>query len=201
MKRFLLSPLLVLLAPDAAPAHHLMDGALPATPWQGLLSGLAHPVVGLDHLAALVAVGCVASLLPAGVVLALAFVIAGITGVALHLGAFSLPAAESLVAISVLGLGLFAAFAPRSIVPAAVLFVLAGLVHGYALAESIVGAEPASLYAYLAGLAVIQAALVAALTIAFRAIGARLQSAFAARFAGGLAAAFGLAVLVRQLTA
>lgn len=54
MKRFLLSPLLVLLAPDAAPAHHLMDGALPATPWQGLLSGLAHPVVGLDHLAALV---------------------------------------------------------------------------------------------------------------------------------------------------
>jgi urease accessory protein len=38
-------------------------------------------------------------------------------------------------------------------------FALAGLFHGYALAESIVGAEPTPLYAYFAGLAAIQIAI------------------------------------------
>jgi urease accessory protein len=50
----------------------------------------------------------------------------------------------------------------RSVLPPAValgLFVLAGLLHGYALGESIVGAEPAPLYAYLIGLAVMQSAI------------------------------------------
>lgn len=203
MRKSLLSvsALFVAAMPAAAFAHHVMDGALPATPLQGLLSGLGHPVIGLDHLAALVAVGCVASLLPAGALLALGFVIAGLAGVALHLGAFTLPAVEPLVAISVLALGLFAALALRRVVPAAILFGLAGFVHGYALAESIIGAEPAPLYAYLAGLAIIQFALAVALTLGFRAIGVRLQSPFAARLSGGLAAVFGLAVLVQQIAA
>ena len=39
------------------------------------------------------------------------------------------------------------------------LFALAGLLHGYALGESIVGAEPAPLAAYLIGLAVIQSGI------------------------------------------
>jgi urease accessory protein len=37
----------------------------------------------------------------------------------------------------------------------AVLFLLAGAIHGYALAAGIVGAEPAPLAAYLVGLALI----------------------------------------------
>ena len=39
------------------------------------------------------------------------------------------------------------------------LFAVAGLVHGYALGESIVGAEPSPLLAYLAGLLIIQTAI------------------------------------------
>ncbi len=42
---------LALLAPATAFAHHGMDGETPATLTQGLVSGLAHPVIGLDHLA------------------------------------------------------------------------------------------------------------------------------------------------------
>ncbi|MCQ3942503.1 MAG: urease accessory protein UreJ, partial [Alphaproteobacteria bacterium] len=46
MRKSLLSvsALFVAAMPAAAFAHHVMDGALPATPLQGLLSGLGHPV-------------------------------------------------------------------------------------------------------------------------------------------------------------
>jgi len=40
-----------------ASAHHVMGGATPATFAQGLLSGLGHPVIGLDHLTFVLAVG------------------------------------------------------------------------------------------------------------------------------------------------
>ncbi len=42
---------------------------------------------------------------------------------------------------------------------AASLFAVVGLLHGYALGESIVGAEPAPLVAYFAGLLMIQTAI------------------------------------------
>ena len=44
-------------AAEPALAHHVMGGRMPATFGQGFLSGLGHPVIGLDHLAAVVAVG------------------------------------------------------------------------------------------------------------------------------------------------
>lgn len=42
-------------------AHHPMDGAVPTSAWEGLLSGLAHPVLGLDHLAFLIAAALLAA--------------------------------------------------------------------------------------------------------------------------------------------
>jgi urease accessory protein len=42
---------------------------------------------------------------------------------------------------------------------AVALFAVAGLIHGHALGESIVGAEPAPIVAYLAGLFVVQTAI------------------------------------------
>ena len=44
----------------SAQAHHVMGGRTPETFMQGLLSGLAHPVIGLDHLAFIVAMGVAA---------------------------------------------------------------------------------------------------------------------------------------------
>src|SRR6476661_2274440 len=81
---------------DPASAHHLMGGKTPATFGEGLLSGLGHPVIGLDHFAAVVAVGCLAAAHRAGPVLAVAFVVAMIAGVAAHVRGTTVPAAEIL---------------------------------------------------------------------------------------------------------
>jgi len=149
---------------EPALAHHAMDGEMPSTFAQGLISGLAHPVIGLDHLAAVVGVGVLAAVLARGFAPALAFIAAMIGGVALHLMRTDVPAAELLVGLSTVAIGLMVAF---RLVPGAALltalFAAAGIVHGYALGESMVGAEPTPLGAYLAGLLVVQS-LIAALS-------------------------------------
>ena len=53
------------------------------------------------------------------------------------------------------------------------LFAVVGLIHGYALGESIYGAEPTPLYAYLLGLAVIQSAIALAAVQITRAVARR----------------------------
>ena len=77
----------LLAAAEPAFAHHLMGGKIPATFGEGILSGLGHPVIGIDHLAAVVAVGCLAAAHRAGALLAVAFVVAMMCGVAVHLQA------------------------------------------------------------------------------------------------------------------
>jgi urease accessory protein len=129
-----------MLAPAPALAHHVMGGKLPVTFMQGLLSGLGHPVIGLDHFAALVGVGILAAVIGRGLYSVMAFSAALIVGVALHLASADIPAAELLVGLStVLIGGLVALRLSLGMLPAAMLFAAAGLVHGYALGESIVG--------------------------------------------------------------
>jgi urease accessory protein len=201
MKRRLIAllsaaPLLLLAHP--AFAHHVMGGRMPATFGEGILSGLAHPVIGLDHFAAVVAVGCLAAAHRQGAALAVAFVVAMMCGVAVHLQAVTVPAAEILVAVSVITLGTI--LIRRTDLPLAgalALFVLAGLIHGYALGESIYGAERTPLIAYLLGLAFIQSAIALAAMSAARVL---LRSdAVKLRLIGAGIAGIGLAVLVQQI--
>src|SRR5437763_3365781 len=70
------------MASEPAAAHHVMGGKMPASLAEGLLSGLGHPIIGLDHLAAVVAVGCVAAAHRAGALLAVGFVAAMMLGAA-----------------------------------------------------------------------------------------------------------------------
>ena len=49
--------LIAVLSTTSAQAHHVMDGMLPSTFVEGLLSGLGHPIIGPDHFAFVVAVG------------------------------------------------------------------------------------------------------------------------------------------------
>jgi urease accessory protein len=145
---------------EPAFAHHLMGGHTPVTFGEGILSGLGHPVIGLDHFAAVVAVGCLAAAHRAGMALAVGFVLEMIAGVALHAHGATVPGADLLVALTVIALG--ALMLRRRAMPASAalaLFACVGLVHGYALGESIYGAEPTPLYAYLMGLALIQSAI------------------------------------------
>jgi urease accessory protein len=97
--------LLVALSATNASAHHVMGGRMPATFMDGLLSGLGHPIIGIDHFAAVVAVGCLAATHKAAPTLVIGFIAAMMAGVALHLHGASLPAAQLLVAITVIALG------------------------------------------------------------------------------------------------
>jgi urease accessory protein len=191
--------ILILAAAEPAFAHHLMGGHMPVTFTQGLLSGLGHPVIGIDHFAAVVAVGCLAAAHRAGAALAIAFVIAMMAGVGLHLHGTTVPAAELLVALSVVALGAVLLKWPQlSISTALGLFVVVGLIHGYALGESIYGAERSPLVAYLIGLAVIQSAVALGAMGLARAV-MRKADALKLRFIGAGIAGIGLAVLAQQL--
>lgn len=189
-----------MLVAEPAMAHHLMGGRMPSSFGEGLLSGLGHPVIGLDHLAAVVAIGCLASLHAAGVRLALGYVLAMMAGVAVHLMGATLPGAELWVALSVIALGAVL-LTRRAMSPAAALalFAVVGLLHGYALGESIYGAEQTPLVAYLIGLAVIQGAIaVAAMSVA-RLLMRRMTEAAPLRLIGAGISGIGLAVFVQQI--
>lgn len=151
---------LMMMIAQPAWAHHPMDGKLPQTFLQGLLSGFGHPVIGVDHLAAIVGVGILAALAGRSAAVVLAFSVSVIAGVGLHLSGIDLPASELFVGLTTLLIGALVILRQSmSAGRALLLFALAGLVHGYALGESIVGAEASPLVAYLLGLLIMQTAI------------------------------------------
>ena len=147
-------------ATSLALAHHAMDYATPATPLQGLLSGLGHPIIGVDHLLFILGAGVLAARWKRGWILPMVFVIASLAAAGGRVAGASIDVAESWIAVTLVVLGaiLLAARNPGW-VEAAAMFVVSGALHGYALAEAIVGAERTPLLAYFAGLAVIQSAI------------------------------------------
>jgi urease accessory protein len=190
------------IAPQtSAFAHHAMGGNLPQTFLQGLLSGLGHPVIGIDHFAAIVGIGILAALAGRGVGPILAFSAAMIAGAAFHLGEVDIPGGELLVGLSTIVIGALVILR-RSMRPgvAAALFAVAGLFHGYALGESIIGAEASPLVAYFAGLLIVQTAIAIAVYVAVlglarwpaRAMGLTVAGILVA-LAGGVTAAAGIA--------
>jgi len=74
--RLILAFAALAFAAQPALAHHLMGGKMPTTFGEGILSGLGHPIIGIDHFAAIVAVGCLAAAHRAAPALAIAFVVA-----------------------------------------------------------------------------------------------------------------------------
>lgn len=142
---------------SAALAHHAMGGKVPANFFEGFISGLAHPVIGLDHFAFVVSVGLLAAISRQGIKIPIAFVLTAVAGAGLHWMQIALPAAEWVISGSVLLFGILLALKhrPRGWVLTG-LAVICGLFHGYAYGESIFGAEMSPLMAYLTGFTVIQ---------------------------------------------
>lgn len=150
----------------AAIAHHPYGGQTPDSFWAGFLSGLAHPVIALDHLAFIVVSGLIAAGVARGILIPAAFVLTAMVGTGIHLLGFSLAAAEVGIAVSVVVFGgLLATRNSKAQPPVYVLAALAaiaGIFHGYAYAEAIVGAQMMPLLAYLAGFHAIQLAIASA---------------------------------------
>jgi len=162
MKAFrkLVSTALLALALPAA-AHHPLGGATPGNWFEGLLSGLGHPIIGFDHFLFIVAVGVACYYFGRHIVTIAAFLAGALAGTLLHLRAPALPYADALVAASLILLG--ALFWLRSgwlrSNLAIALFAICGIAHGYAYGEAIVGAETTPLLAYLVAFTVMQFAI------------------------------------------
>lgn len=154
------------LTPLSAFAHHPLGGRSPETAVEGLLSGIGHPVIGIDHLAFIIAVGLLAAVTRRGLLIPGGFVLGSLPGIFLHLQLFTLPGAELLIAVSVIIFGVLLTLDKRiGTRTSVVLGATAGVFHGYAYAEAIVGANMTTLLSYLGGLTLIH--LLIALTSFF----------------------------------
>jgi len=197
MKAFTVAATALALLPRIAWAHHFMGGGLPQTFTQGLLSGLGHPVIGVDHAAFIVAAGFFLATVEGGMWGVLALIVGALLGAALHLAGAGLPGAEIGVALSVILIGSLVMARRRvGLMWLAGGLALAGALHGYAYAESIFGAEAAPLTAYLIGFSLVQLGIAAAAwlvhrhLIATREAWAKLASSGVGAAAGTIGAVF-----------
>ncbi len=149
--------LFLLLMAQPATAHHAFDEQTPANFFQGFLSGLAHPIIGIDHFAFILSMGLIAASLVSGIWIIIGFLVAAMLGTGIHLMSWNLPIPEVAIALSVITIGILLALKKQ--LPLTVLIGLAsiaGLFHGYAYGESIIGAKMMPLISYLAGFTVMQ---------------------------------------------
>lgn len=160
----------------------------------GFAEGLQHPFTGLDHLAAMLAVGFWSALSVRRLwAVPLAFAAMLLAGALMGLAGMALPAVEPMVAASLLVLGLLVALRTR--LPAALAASLVGvfaIFHGVAHGTELAGA--ANIWAPLSGM------LLA--TLVLHAIGLGLGLGFrptpwGSRLAGTGVAALGLTLLAR----
>jgi urease accessory protein len=126
----------------------------------GFLSGVGHPLTGIDHLLAMMAAGAIAARTDgrAIVVVPSCFVAAMIAGALLGIAGVGLPSLESGIALSLVVFGAMMALArPLPLAVAALLIALFALFHGNAHGLEI--PETASGIAYAVGFVVATSAL------------------------------------------
>ncbi|MHC5595622.1 MAG: HupE/UreJ family protein [Nostoc sp.] len=131
--------------------------------WEGFLWGLADPVISLDCLVGIVAIGLLSSVFVRGAAIAGCFVLAAVLGIVIHLFQLNLPLpgmeiaiAESVGAAMAISTILFGTMLMMPNQPnfmvLALVGVSAGLFQGYADAESIIEAGMIPILAYILGI-------------------------------------------------
>ena len=158
----------------------------------GFLAGVAHPVLGLDHVVAMVAVGLWGAQLgqPAVWVLPVAFPLVMALGGLLGIAGAEIPAVEVGIAASGVVLGLMVALAARPpLWVAGVLVALFAIFHGHAHGTEL--PDQADPLAYAAGFVLATGAL-HALGIAIGLVNRWPAGAWAVRAGGGAIAAAGI---------
>jgi urease accessory protein len=188
MKKILLS--LALLALGTAPAFAHLDPGEHGS----FAAGFTHPIFGLDHVLAMVAVGLWAATVGGRAMIGVpaAFVASMVLGFVLALNGAELPFVEPAILASVVALGFLVALAVRLPLPAGMAIVAAfGLFHGYAHGGEM-GAATA--FEYGAGFAVATALLHVA-GIGLGLLIGRLRGRLSGGIVRALGAATGLAGL------
>ena len=188
----LVAPTAAILVMTTAAEAHTGHGATNA-----FTAGFAHPLGGLDHLLAMVAVGLWAGL-AGGRALWLwpaSFVGAMLIGGAIGMAGIPMPLVEQGIvgSVIVIGLATALAFSPSLAIGVA-MAALAGLFHGHAHGTE-VPADVSGL-TYAAGFA-LATMLLHAVGIALTVIATRFTLPIAARAAGGLTAVAGVVLAAR----
>jgi urease accessory protein len=195
---WLASMLILAVAPVAAATGPVAGAGL----GHAFLGGLIQPLLGLDHLAFLVGLGLAALAQRRRPLLPLAFIAASLAGLALRTGGGDIPYAGTLVAFTVLGLGVVLIAGLR--LPLVLWLAgaaLAGLLHGYMHGGAARAAPLGSILVFAFGVALTQwGVMAAAMTLAGRFGQSADRALLTRRLAGGLVAGIGL-VLVASAVA
>ena len=165
----------------------------------GLMSGFLHPVTGLDHIIAMVAVGLWGAFLgrPAIWILPLVFPLVMAFGGALGVAGVPIPGIETGIALSGLVLGLAVAFAVKPpIWVAAVLVGVFAIFHGYAHGAELPNAANPLLFSI--GF-VVSTGMLHLVGIAFGELSRWPWGKMAVRAGGGVIAMMGLGFLTGTL--
>lgn len=141
-KIFLLLIIALFVLPSPASAH-LIGG-------NGFMSGVTHPLFGLDHLLAMVAVGVISTQLGRRAIwiVPATFVITMVIGGMLAIAGVRLPFVETGIALSVLFLGIVIAVSKKfPLLGAMACVALFAIFHGHAHGEEMPGIANPALYA------------------------------------------------------
>ncbi|MDZ8086728.1 MAG: HupE/UreJ family protein [Nostoc sp. DedQUE12b] len=136
--------------------HNISNG------WEAFVWGLADPVISLNCLVGIVAIGLLSSVFVSGAAIAGCFVLATVLGIVIHIFQLDLPGTEiafaesvgAAIAISTIVFGTMLMMPNQlNFLVLALVGISAGLFQGYANAESIVSAGTISVVAYILGIA------------------------------------------------
>lgn len=180
-------------------AHHPLDGMPMETFVHGILSGFGHPILGVDHLFFIIAMGFAAGLSNIGWSGIAAYVASMLSGCLLVVLGGSLPAQEVLIFLSLIVIG--SVVASQRDVPNLLLtatFGGFGLFHGAAYGGSIAGQEGSAslvvLVGYMLGLGVMQIGIASGAGL----LATRAQP-ITVRLGGAMVAGAGLFLLLEQI--
>ncbi|MGV2975966.1 HupE/UreJ family protein [Roseibium alexandrii] len=162
----------------------------------GFISGFAHPILGWDHVAAMVAVGLWGAFLgaPSIWILPIVFPLVMAFGAVLGILGVPIPAVETGIALSAVVLGIMIALAVRApIWVSAVVVGLFAIFHGYAHGTELPAS--ANVFAYAIGF-VLATGMLHMIGIAFGLLVKWPAGRIAVRGAGGVISLAGVAFLV-----
>ncbi|MEH1805079.1 HupE/UreJ family protein [Nostoc sp.] len=133
---------------SGTPFEHTISNA-----WEAFVWGLADPVISLNCLVGIVAIGLLSSVFARGAAIAGCFIFATVLGIVMHLYQLNLPGTEIAIAISTIVFGTMLMMPNQlNFLVLALMGISAGLFQGYANAESITGAEMISVAVYILGI-------------------------------------------------
>ncbi|WP_392532636.1 HupE/UreJ family protein [Nostoc sp. C117] len=128
--------------------------------WEGFLWGLADPVISLNCLIGIVAIGLLSAIFVRGAWIVGYFSLATVLGIVIHLFKLNVPGTEIAIAISTIVLATMLMMSNQvNFMVLALVGLSVGLFQGYAHGQSIIGAGTFPLLAYILSITLTQFAV------------------------------------------